>query len=217
MTLREACAFKLLPLIARIVLFAAFFPMGWQQIFSSVHCTASDAATLASIGITAEGIDWTTVQSTGFGSMQTGATPPGNATLPPEAFSGRTLYQSALLAHTAGVPYPAIAAWLAALAQLAGAVLLFLGAFSRLSAIALALVLGGAFWMISLPALQQTGWWTMPHDDHLKICAQVSLFVLALMVALLGSGSLSVDGMLGSSSKPRSSAGSTAPRKDIKQ
>lgn len=219
MAFQETCAIKFFPFVARLVLFAAFFPMGWQQVLTAVHYNGNDAAQLASIGVSAAGIDWQRIQTTGLAAPVDPQAAPVPAPPAAEPFSGRALYESALLAHHAGLPYPVIAAWFGAIAQFAGGILLLFGAFSRLSGFSIAAVVAGAFWMTSWPLLQSTGGWAIPHDDHLRVSAQLSLFVLALMILLVGPGGWSIDGMLCASSKrPSSSASSGAPsgRKESK-
>ncbi len=203
MTMSQTCAVKFVPVMARIILFAAFLPLGWTNTFSQTNYSLAQTKTLAAIGVTAAGMDWQTIQTTGFSAKPVAATTVGD---PSTALQARTLYTIALAAHDVGFPYPALAAWLVTLAQLAGSVLLLIGAFARLTALALASVLVGAFIMTSLPSLKATGWWSMPTADSYRLFAQAGLFALALNIVLVGAGSLSIDGMAGS--QPKQSRGS---------
>lgn len=203
MTMSQTCAVRFVPLLARIILFAAFLPFGWTNAFSKTNYSLPQSKQLAAIGVTAAGVDWPTIQTTGFSAT---TVDPSTLSTPSTPLQARTLYTIALSAHDVGFPYPALAAWLVCLAQLAGSLLLLVGAFARLSALALAAVLVGAFMMTSLPSLRVTGWWSMPAADSYRLFAQAGLFTLALNIVLVGAGSLSIDGMAGS--QPKQSRGS---------
>ncbi len=200
MTMSQTCAVKFVPLLARVILFAAFLPLGWANTFSQTDYSLVQTKQLSAIGVTASGMDWATIQTTGFSAKSVDAAAVSEPTTPLRA---RTLYTIALAAHDVGFPYPALAAWLVCLAQLVGSLLLLVGAFSRLSALSLVAVMAGAFVMTSLPTLKVTGWWSMPTSDFQRLFAQVGLFALALNGALVGAGSLSIDGVAGA--QPKSS------------
>jgi len=162
-----------------------------------------EANQLLSIGVSAEGLDWQRIQSTGLGSKSSGAAQSTDsqttAKTPPR--SARSLYKVALTADHAGFPYPAIASWLVGLAELGGSILLLTGAFTRISAFGIATVMAGAFWMTSWGAVAESGWWTIPETSRLQAIAQVSLFLLAINIVLVGPGFFSVDGMMGAAPK----------------
>lgn len=214
MPLGETCALKLFPLIARLVLCAAFLPLGWQKIFSSSEYSMAQADQLVAVGVTADGMDWQRVQMTGFGdgtaSSASGALSP--ATAPRTA---RSLYHVALAANSAHFPYPAILAWIVALTEFGGAILLLAGLFTRVAAFFVACTMAGAFWITSVPAIKAAGWWNLPQADHLQACAQVGLLLIAANVVIVGSGFLSVDGMLGRKPKQAGAPSSAkSQRKD---
>ncbi|MSR69320.1 MAG: DoxX family protein [Phycisphaerales bacterium] len=210
MTLSQTCAMKFVPLMARVILCAAFLPIGWAQTFSETDFSLAQTKQLAAIGVTAAGMDWATIQSTGFSATSTETVAPPPPSVPLHA---RTLYTIALASNDARFPYPALAAWLVALSQLGGSLLLLVGAFARLSALSLAAVMVGAFVMTSLPELKVTGWWTMPPSDYQRVFTQIGLFALAVNVVLVGGGTLSVDGGLGPQSKQSRGAGDKASSK----
>ena len=168
-----------------------------------------EADQLLFIGVSAEGLDWQRIQSTGFGSKSSDAAQStdsqSTAKTPPR--SARSLYKVSLTADRAGFPYPAIAGWLVGLAELAGSILLLTGAFTRISAVGIAFVMAGAFWMTSWAAVAESGWWTIPEPSRLQAIAQVALFLLAINIMLVGPGFLSVDGMMDAApKKPRGGA-----------
>ncbi len=212
MAFRETCAFKCFPLIARLVLFAALLPIGWRNLYTSEEFSMSDADRLVSIGVSADGLDWQRIQSTGLGSAEATTTlPQGNA---PRVT--RALYRDALVASAAGVPYPAIVAWIIAFVEFGGSILLVVGAFTRLSALAIACVIASAFWTTSWTPIRESAWWTISQPDYFRACAQVGLFVLAMNIVLVGSGALSFDEMMGRQPK-KSSSGTTANAKSTRR
>ncbi len=198
MTLSQRCATGFVPLMARVILFAALLPMGWAHTFSQTTYSLAQTKQLAALGVTEAGMDWQTIQTTGFSTASAGSATVPEPTAPLQA---RTLYTIALASSSAGFPYPVLVAWLVALAELGGSLLLIAGAFARLSALSIVAVMVSAFIMTSLPALKETGWWSMPPSDYHRLFTHVSLCALAVTVALVGAGSLSVDGMLGSPQK----------------
>ena len=203
MAFSNTCAVKFLPLLIRLVLCAIFLPAGWHKIMNTTEFSVVEANQLLSIGVSAEGLDWQRIQSTGFGSKSSGAEQSTDsqttAKTPPR--SARSLYKVALTADHAGFPYPAIASWLVGLAELGGSILLLTGAFTRISAFGIATVMAGAFWMTSWGAVAESGWWTILETSRLQAIAQVSLFLLALNIVLVGPGFFSVDGMMGAAPK----------------
>ena len=208
MTWSQTCATRFVPLLARVILCAAFLPVGWSHTFSQTNYSIAQTRQLAALGVSEGGIDWKRVQSTGF-AAQTGAV--SAADEPTSPLTSRSLYAIALTSHQAGFPYPAIAAWLVALAELGGSILLLAGAYARLSALALSAVMAGAFIMTTLPTLTVAGWWSMPMDEYQRVYTQVGLFALSLTVALVGGGALCMDGALFSPSKAKPK-GSSASR-----
>ena len=195
----ERFATGLVPLMARALLCAALLPLGWQKVFTLTAFSATDTATLNRIGLGDDGLDWSRVQATGpswqSASPETLAAAPATTSQGP--LTARSLYRIALVCDAGGVPFPAIAAWLVALTELVGSLMLIAGFFARRAAFAVACIMGGAIWMTSLPALRANGWWSLPMDDYLRLWTQCGLMMLALVVLLSGAGWLTVDGALG--------------------
>ena len=101
--------------------------------------------------------------------------------------------------------WPVILAWSVALTEFIGGVLIFVGCFTRLSALSLVVVMGGAIWLTGIgPSLQagttQLGF--LPSHPTFDVVAwkdllwQGSLGMASLTLALLGSGALALDRVL---------------------
>lgn len=95
------------------------------------------------------------------------------------------------------MPYPIYQAYLAVAAELIGGALILLGLFSRLWGLALAGVMGAAFWLTSWPLLATgdpiTALFNLPLGDFNRLFCQAGLFVLAFGVFLTGPGAVSID------------------------
>jgi uncharacterized membrane protein YphA (DoxX/SURF4 family) len=111
--------------------------------------------------------------------------------------SARALHHVTLLLDRAGLPeYQPHLAWTAALTEFIGGALLLIGLFSRIWGLGLALAMGVAFYLVSLPAIVQT---PNPFTFGENIMAfstlfnQLGLFVLAFGVFVTGPGPLSLD------------------------
>jgi len=257
-------AVNIVPLIARVVLCAAFLPAGYQKLFDRAPIDAAQAARLEAMGWgwrppSAEGAATGATESAATrtpvvspGSMrddqvkkddkgatdkagakddksatggsstdakQTDGAPSGAAKpadAPPIAApntaaptsEAHTVRQCELLAFViadAGLPAPRITAWLVAIIEFVGGGLILVGLFSRLSALGLAAVMGGAIKTTSLLALQAHPYiYGMPMADYQRVFLQVSLLALALGVLFAGPGGLSLDrAIFGRAAKPR--------------
>ena len=187
-------AVHVVPLLARLVLCAAFVPMGWTKIFGSTPLSPAESARLDAIG-------WAWKPAPADAAAPAAPAAPAAAAAGQagerSAAAARPLLKVALAADAAGLPAPRLSAWLVAIAELVGGALLLPGVFTRLWALGLVAVMGGAIWMTSLSALRANPWLhDMPVDSYLKLTAQVSLGVLALGVMLTGAGGASVDRLI---------------------
>jgi len=130
---------------------------------------------------------------------------PSNATptLAPGTYTAPTLYTLAIMLDSHQWYYPVVQAWLAALTEFVGGGMLLIGLFSRIWGLALAGVMGVAFYLTSLPALQKApSILELGHMESSTLFLQSALFVLALGVALTGAGPLSLDRLLFTRSSP---------------
>ncbi len=213
MQLSDRLATGFVPLMARICLCLALLPMGWHKVFSQVAFSAADTARLNNVGVGDDGLDWARIKSTGLGATDLSTASPAPHSAKP--LTVRALYMVSLHCEANGVPYPAVAGWLVALSELVGAVLLALGLFARLAALAVAFVMGGAVWLTTVPALRDLGWWNLPPQEYMQAWAQIGLLALAITVLLAGAGWLTLDSAL-SGRAPSSGRSVTRPAKGSK-
>ena len=184
----RVAALHLVPLLTRIVLCAVFVPAGWSKIMDQVEFSGPTAATIRSLTGTPE--------ATGTPvAFRQELTPPSEtarraAESPLEA---RRLYGLAVMLHDANLPYPVIQAWLAATTELVGGCLVLLGLFSRIWTVGLAVAMGFAFVLTSLPAIQASGPFALDVTAFTKASAQLALFMLSLSIVLGGPGGISLD------------------------
>ena len=123
--------------------------------------------------------------------------------LAPGTYTAPTLYNLALMIHSKQWSYPVALAWLAALTEFIGGGMVLIGLFTRIWGLALAGVMGVAFYMTSLPALQNApSILEVGHMESSTLFLQTALFVLAMGVALTGAGPLSLDRLLFTRSAP---------------
>ncbi len=93
---------------------------------------------------------------------------------------------------------PHLMAWVASLTELVGGALILVGLFSRVWGLGLAIAMGFAFYLTSLPALLDPGLFELALGiDHYeafnRMFCQLGLGILALGVFLTGPGPLSLD------------------------
>lgn len=126
-------------------------------------------------------------------------TPPAEAEAPATGtYRAKGLHHVTLLVEKAGLPAPVWMARLTAFTELVGGGLLFVGLFSRVWGLGIAIVMGVAFYVTSLPALLGagnlfTGLFNLPMDVFTGMFTQLGLFVLAFGVFLTGAGPISLD------------------------
>jgi len=110
----------------------------------------------------------------------------------------RALFKVAITLHNAGWQYAYWLAWAAAVVELVGGALLFVGLFSRVWGLGLAVTMALAFHIMSMDAfLDQPFAIAQKMDDggalFYQVYAQLALFVLAFGIFITGPGPLSLD------------------------
>lgn len=140
-----------------------------------------------------------------------GLADPDDATTiePGEMYEGMGLYHLALTLEEAQWSHPVKLAWLAALTELIGGVLVLIGLFSRVWGLALAGVMAVAFYMTTWPVLgtepSLLGVPLPPTPAYKVMFLQLGLFVLAFGLFLTGPGPLSIDRLMFGRREPRRS------------
>jgi uncharacterized membrane protein YphA (DoxX/SURF4 family) len=146
-------------------------------------------------------------QTTPDATQPDGASPPtvSNAPiepLPPGQYRALGMYHIALTLENHGLK-PQMCVWcarVAAFTELLGGAMLLLGLFSRLWGLGLAVVMGVAFYLVSMKTHQifQSNPFEFARDPFAFGIAirQLTLFVLAFGIFLTGAGPLSIDRIL---------------------
>ncbi len=193
---------SIMPLLARIVIAAAMLTSGWVNCFSQIEINAAMADGLRSMQVkvvtqvvTAEVND--TAELAG-----SEATDESEISKPTKAGSDTTrgVNRIVWLIHN---KWPNLGgwgvfiAWTAAVAQLVAGVLLFVGLFTRLAALAICLATGMAIYIISglMHGMFSTNPFDWPLDSHrfIQLFAGAGLFTLSLGLLFGGPGSVSID------------------------
>jgi putative oxidoreductase len=91
-----------------------------------------------------------------------------------------------------GIPYPDLAAPFTAVFEIVCGLLVVVGAFTRLAAIPLVVVMLVAIASTKIPMLLQSGFWKMAHGSR----TDFAMLLGALFLAAVGAGPWSVDGRL---------------------
>ncbi len=211
----------IVPMLSRIVLCAAFLPAGWNKVMTETTFSGDDAQRLIQLGvIDAEpqahigpnrSIVPASFQDEATGDDQAPDESPEPEEQPavtedeaaatpsePGTYLAKPMHKITLMLDKAGWPAPVWMARLAALTELIGGGLLLVGLFSRVWGLGLAIAMGVAFYLTSLPALLGagnlfTGLFNLPMDVFTGMFAQLALFVLAFGVFLTGAGPISLD------------------------
>lgn len=222
MSLSNTSGTCIIPTLSRLVLCAAFLPTGWVKIMEKTEFSGDDAQRLIELGV----IDAPTQANIGLSrsivpaSWQDDAAtadrapaetqdpqPPAEIDTPaaePPAdtadgtVEARVFHRVTLMLDAKGLPAPNWLALLAACTELVGGGLILVGLFSRVWGLGLAITMGTAFYVTSLPALLAagnlfTGLFNLPMDAFTGMFAQLGLFVLAFGVFLTGAGPISLD------------------------
>lgn len=210
----------IVPTLSRIVLCAAFLPAGWGKVMTETTFSGEDAQRLIRLGVIDEepqahiganrsivpasfqdeeaGDDQAPAESSEQEQPAVPADEAATASSEPGTYKAKPLHGVTLMLDKAGWPAPVWMARLAALTELIGGGLLFVGLFSRVWGLGLAIAMGVAFYLTSLPALLDvgnvfTGLFNLPMDVFTGMFAQLGLFVLAFGVFLTGAGPISLD------------------------
>ncbi|MHC4948571.1 MAG: hypothetical protein ACYTG1_09950 [Planctomycetota bacterium] len=140
-----------------------------------------------------------------------GATPPdptdvqfpedvGDLVLPADDmnYTAPAMHKVALIVHERGWKYPVWQGRVLAFTELIGGGLLLLGLFSRIWGLGLAIAMGTAFYLTSMPLVGDPGLFGLVtrHGEFNQVYAQLGLFVLAFGVFVTGAGPVSFDRLL---------------------
>jgi uncharacterized membrane protein YphA (DoxX/SURF4 family) len=192
---RRVAALHLVPLIARLVLAAAFIPAGWGKVMVTSTVEGPEAAAIRTLLAS----PWSDAAEpeTAEGEAETAAeaaTTTDPATESMEApLEIRNVLRLALTLDAAGAPRPVVLAWLAALVELVGGGLLVIGLLSRVWALGLVVVMGVAFALTSLEPIMTLGPFGLDRPEYLKAVAQIALAALAVGIVLTGPGAVAID------------------------
>lgn len=133
-------------------------------------------------------------------------------------YRGQPLHHLTLMLHDQGMFRPKLMAWLVALTEFGGGILILIGLFSRVWGLGLAVVMGAAFYMTSMAQYFEIGPFEVASGtEHLqlyvKVFTQLGLALAALAVFLVGPGPLSLDRLIFRPRKPEESFENVAPRR----
>ncbi len=222
MSFSTASGTCIIPTLSRFVLCAAFLPAGWGKVMEKVEFSGDDAQRLIELGVidapTQANIgqsrsiipaSWQDDTETGEPASAEDQDPqPAAEEVTPAAgssadtaagtYRASKLHHVTLMLDAKGLPAPRWLALLAAWTELIGGGLILVGLFSRIWGLGLAITMGTAFYVTSLPALLGagnlfTGLFNLPMDAFTGMFAQLGLFVLAFGVFLTGAGPISLD------------------------
>jgi uncharacterized membrane protein YphA (DoxX/SURF4 family) len=215
MTFSQYAGTAIVPTLARIVLAATFVCTGYNKIFKYAEFDAAQAAQLHSLNADVNPPAGQPPATSATAPSEAATTAPATAPAPlTGTFTARSLHTVTLLLHHNNFPYPKRMAQLAALTELIGGSMLLLGLFSRIWGLGLSIVMGCAFYLVSMKI---NGIFTMhpfTFADNITnfntAVVQMSLFVLAFGVLLTGPGPLSIDRMLFGGGEPEAEARAVA-------
>lgn len=199
MTIKTMAGTALVPLLSRIVLGATFILSGWFFCFQTIELSSDDMTRLEQIRTTQAG-----------GSDSTAAPVEGS----------RVLAVNRLVLHFEGWKLGAWAqplGWAVGIFQLLGGAAVLLGVFTRLASLGFCVLIGGAFWQLSIC---QNGMfdmnpftWRAHSGAWYTMLSQLPMFILALGLVFTGAGPLCLDRVL--FSKPAAPA--AKPKKGTDQ
>ena len=201
MSIKSMAGTALVPLLSRIVLGVAFIFSGWFFCFQTIELSSADMTLLE----------------------QVRTTHTSDAETPPAPVEGsRVLAVNRLVLHFAGWNLGAWAqplGWAVAIFQLLAGVALLLGLFTRLASLGFCILIGGAFWQLSI---RQNGMFEMnpfTWREHsaawYTMLSQLPMFILALGLVFTGAGPLCLDRVL--FSKPSAPSGKSSAKKGSDQ
>lgn len=197
----QQAAANFVPLLARIILFLAFVPVGWHHAMDMGAFSGDAAARLRELGVVAVAAPATanpvSVQQVSLSRLPS----PQEDFAAAGATPARALHELTLTLDRLRLPKPHVWAWTITVFELVGGALLVVGLLSRLWAGGLAL------WTIALVALTTPSlrdswsaiWATTDPAAVLPralILSQLGIFALALGLTLTGPGRWSLDGLI---------------------
>ncbi|MCH2161887.1 MAG: DoxX family membrane protein [Phycisphaerales bacterium] len=190
MNFSQGSAAHFVPLLARIALCVIFIPAGWGKIMGEQAFSGSEISTLKELGV---------LISTDSESATTEEA---------SEVKTRALYRDAMVIKEHDLPYPVVGAWLIALTQLLGGGLVLIGLFTRIMAFGFAVIMGFAFAIVSIPAIDTAGGiFDLPPPVFYQAAAQIGLAVLAAGLVFSGAGWASIDAAIFSHGKSVSRKG----------
>ena len=179
-------------LLARVVLFLAFLPVGLSQL-GEVEFTGEDAARVERLmnPLPAQPTPVTEV------AWQT-SEKESDANGTPASVKARRLYGVALHIESTGFGSPVLFAWIAVLVAIIGSGLALIGILSRMWALGLVVLAVGNFMIGTMPEVCASTFalFSMPTETFNAFIAQISTFTLAAIVLLCGPGAFSLDRLL---------------------
>jgi len=219
------------PTLSRLVLAIVFITAGFNKVFIPATFDEVQATRLRDMGaqvkpkvdpISRTGVgDVSAASDTGFRirlASQQAAPPeaapyaapgasPVSAPLPAGEYEALGLYHIALLCDDHGMRWPFWLAWVAAVTEFVGGILILIGLLSRFWAIGIAIAMATAIALTTWEPYLSVGPFTVARgiggdglpDNMLlfnKVGAQLALFVLGLGVFLTGPGPLSLDHLI---------------------
>jgi len=180
----QNAASNFVPLLARLLLFLAFVPVGWHHAMQHVVFTGESAIRLQELGVQP-----TIAATAAQASMQAiGEQGP--------ALQTRALHALTLTFDGLRLPRPDIWAWSVTVIELVGGALVLVGLFSRVWTAGMVLWGLILFGLTSWAAIRGTWFFTTPEPDLSRALSQLALIVLALGITLTGPGKLSLDGQI---------------------
>lgn len=211
-------ALVIVPLLARVVLCAAFMTAGWTKLMHTQEFTGDAARILLERGFVempraaATPAAWVPAAvddaSPPAAAPAAPAPPRANDANPPipanATVEAKRLHNVTVMLVQKGFQgrVPGILAWSWALVELVGGTLLLVGLFSRIWALGLVVIIGSAFYASSFPLFADPGVFGIAADMtnnyglfH-QVYAQLGLLVLALCVMLAGPGPVSLDRLI---------------------
>ncbi len=178
-------------LLARIVLFLAFLPVGLAEL-GEVEFTGEEAVRVERL------MNPVPTQPTPVTEVSQQTEADETATSPTQSVNARRLYATALHIESTGLGSPVLFAWIAVLVALIGSGLILIGLLTRVWAFGFTILAVGTFMIGSMSAFCDStlALFSMPTSVFNAFIAEIGTFALAVIVLLCGPGGLSLDRLL---------------------
>ncbi|MFZ9915341.1 MAG: DoxX family protein [Phycisphaerales bacterium] len=180
----QNAAANFVPLLARLLLFLAFVPIGWHHAMQHAVFTGESAIRLQELGVE---------PTLAANAAQAGLQDLGGGG---PALQTRAMHALTLTFDGLRLPRPDIWAWSVTVIELVGGALVLIGLFSRVWTAGMVLWGLVLFGLTSWAAVRGTWFFTTPEPDLSRALSQLALIVLALGITLTGPGKLSLDGQI---------------------